>query len=350
MTWATSNGRNPSLPHLMIESEVRKRRFSFSSNSSNSQTSPYTSSTPAKGGHPGRRSTFPHLFESPCTIKSFPHHADLSSSFTYGNNCVGPLSLQYSPEDVANDSGYYGSLESPAKNIPGTFERFNSQKTWETLASPLQKIKRRLEGRQSYLDTSPRKGFLGKVTPRRVLSSLVLVLTTIFGSFVLFHLTDVVGVEDELIELNQKVGELSLDYPDDPQFRGSYFGISKDGSIGMEPDYGYEDRKGNTNIETANLLEEYNEDQIDNFKMNIERDLSEEMISKPTVVKDGQILGDKEEIVRNNIVEDKRKKLDERERKKKMWEKNELLRAKLMEERKERRAEERKNALFEKEL
>jgi len=295
---------DPSLPHLIVESEVRQRRRStFSSNSSNLQANSCTS-TLAKGGHQGRRSTFPHLFGTPGTTSSIPLHADISSSFAEGDHYVEPFSKQYSPAEEAWDSGYYGTFDSPVKNNRDPLVRSETQKTWEALASPVLNMRKMLAGRPSFLDTSPRKGPLSKVTPQQVLASLVLVLSTISCFLVLFYLTDV-GDKDRVVEekhslrsvfgssnvngLNSKFGALSLEYPDDPQFRS-----------GMRSD-------------------------SENLEVSLE----------PLVVGDGQMPGELEERLKNTILEErKRKMLDER--KKKMWEKSELLRAKIAEERKER--------------
>jgi len=179
MTSSTPDGS--SLSNLIIESETN-----------------YTS-TPAKGeadrtnlsgGHPGKRSTFPHLFGTPGTTSSIPHHVDLSSSFAPGDHYVEPLSKQYSPAEVAWDSGYYGTFDSPARNIPNPLAMSETQKNWESFASPVLNMRTNLAGRPSFLDTYPRKGPLGKVTPRQVLASLVLILATISILLVLFYLTD----------------------------------------------------------------------------------------------------------------------------------------------------------------
>merc|ERR1712059_60014 len=61
--------------------------------------------------------------------------------------------------------------------------------SWESFASPVLNTRTRLAGHPSFLDTSPRKGPLGKMTPRQVLASLVLVLATISCLLVLFYLT-----------------------------------------------------------------------------------------------------------------------------------------------------------------
>jgi len=333
MTSSTPDGS--SLSNLIIESETN-----------------YTS-TPAKGeadrtnlsgGHPGKRSTFPHLFGTPGTTSSIPHHVDLSSSFAPGDHYVEPLSKQYSPAEVAWDSGYYGTFDSPARNNPNPSALSETLKTWESFASPVLNMRTRLAGRPSFLDTSPRKGPLGKVTPRQVLASLLLVLSTISCLIVLFYLTDF-GDKEIVFEekhgfrsifgwskingLNSKLGGLSLDYPDDPQFRGSFTANFDDSSIGMESDPNQVKNKSknkDVNFETISLDVKLNEDEV-----NLE----------PLVLGDAQISGEREEHLKNSILEErKREMLDER--RKKMWEKSELLRAKIAEERKERISEDRK--------
>jgi len=340
MTPAATGSRSPSLPHLMIESEVRQRRFSFSSNISNLQTNSCTS-TPAKGSHLGRRSTFPHLFGTPGTTSSIPHHADLSSSFSEGDHYVEPLSKQYSPAEVAWDSGYYGTFDSPTGNTRVPLVRSETQKTWETFASPVLNIKKRLAGRPSFLDTSPRKCLLGKVTPQQVLASLVLVLTTISCVLVLFYLTDV-GDKDSVVKEERGFrsifgwGKISLDYPDDPQFRGSHSDNFEDGSVGLESD------PQNIDEKTITLLGRFNNGQVKGLEVNV---LPKILNSKPLVEVEAQILGEREEHFKNNILEE-RKRIMLDERRKKMWEKSELLRAKIAEERKERKIEERKKSML----
>merc|ERR1712059_124797 len=199
-------------------------------------------------------------------------------------------------------------------------------------------MRTRLAGRPSFLDTSPRKGPLGRVTPRQVLVLLVLVLSTISCLFVLFYLTDV-GDEDRVVKekhnfrsifgmskingLNSKLGGLSLDYPDDPQFRGSYTANFDDSSIGMESDSNQVKNKSkdtDDNDETISLVAKFKKDKVS---------------LEPFVVGDAQISGEKEKLLKNSILEERKRNMIE-ERQKKMWEKNELLRAKIAEERKER--------------
>jgi hypothetical protein len=324
--------------NITVVSDKRHRCFSFSLDNSVSPAS--FTSTPNKGNLDRRRCTLPQLFGTPGTISGIPPHSNLSSSFSEGDHYVEPLSLQYSPAEVAYDSGYYGTFLSTSKNQNVTLAADDVGKQWEKiLSSTVQSLRSRFRSRPSFLNTSPSRGPLGKVTPQQILVCLILALLLVGSIFIFVSLHNFSKkVHRRNLTSGSKTGEssiagpLSLNYHDGSKFKERKLVSSEDFiEYPDDPKFRKEERgnDGPTKIDTSlnggaevSISEELKRRRISRGEEKREKLLGRKRIN---TLQDSDVL-------RSNVLEERRKRMIE-DRRNKMREEREALRIKFSDQR-----------------